>query len=877
MRPRRMRYLRWPQLREAARAPLPTLWLLWLLQAMGWALLRLEGPAWQALAPRLPDAFPQLRVYRRWRFGDPLRMLIQAGWLLLVRITPQTSHRRHRLAAARRRHVAGLRGAADRGWRRYLDTMRGLPRRVWNSAAWQRARVTLGSLSRRTRRWLTYGVGVATLGLALLCVTQPFSYFAQFVFVLLLWGIALLVRRMPGRYATLILVVLSITVSCRYLWWRYTATLNWNNDFDLACGVVLLAAETYSWLVLMLGYVQVAWPLQRKPSALPADPRDWPTVDVLIPTYNEELSLVRHTVNAALGLDWPADKLRIHLLDDGRRPEFRAFAAQAGVNYITRSDNRHAKAGNLNHALTQLDGELVAIFDCDHLPVRSFLQVTTGWFLRDAKLALVQTPHHFFSPDPFERNLRVFRRDPNEGELFYGLVQDGNDLWNAAFFCGSCAVLRRAAIDDIGGFATETVTEDAHTALRLHRNGWNSAYLRIPQAAGLATDSLGAHVNQRIRWARGMVQIFRIDNPLLGKGLSLFQRFCYANAMLHFLAGIPRLVFLTAPLAFLLLHVYIIYAPAVAILLFVLPHMAHANLTNSRIQGQWRRPFWGEVYETVLAWYIARPTTVALFSPAKGKFNVTEKGGTQAGDRFDWKVAQPYLVLALLNVAGLGFAVWRFLHGPADERGTVIVSSLWVLYNLLIVGGALAVAAEVQQVRRTHRVSQRLPMALRLPDGRTLRGVMHDYSNDGVGLELARAPAQELAAGTPVTLLLGRGRREFAFAAVVQRSVGARLGLLLRFDDESQRVEFVQCTFARADAWLDWHAGYQPMSLPRSLWSVIKLGWQGYRRIGDFAPIDLDRPMHWSRRAMRWVASFAPQRPLPSYPADPAADPGLRP
>src|SRR5690606_10096208 len=160
-------------------------------------------------------------------------------------------------------------------------------------------------------------------------------------------------------------------------------------------------------------------------------------------------------------------------------------------------------------------------------------------------------------------------------------------------------------------------------------------------------------------WARGMVQIFRIDNPLLGKGLSLFQRFCYANAMLHFLAGIPRLVFLTAPLAFLLLHVYIIYAPAVAILLFVLPHMAHANLTNSRIQGQWRRPFWGEVDETVLAWYIARPTTVALFSPAKGKFNVTEKGGTQAGDRFDWKVAQPYLVLALLNVAGLAFAVWR--------------------------------------------------------------------------------------------------------------------------------------------------------------------------------------------------------------------------
>lgn len=871
----RLAYLRWPQLRDKVHAARPTLLLLWLLQAAGWTLLRLEGPAWQAQAPHLRRAFPQVREYRRWRFGDPLRLLIQAAWMLLVRLTPRASPRHQWLAQARRRHMAELRGAAGRGRLHYLDAMRALPQTVWYSAAWQRVWNGLRALSPRTRRVLTAIAALLTLALAALCVTQPFSYMAQFVFVLLLWGIALLVRRMPGRYATLMLVVLSVTVSCRYLWWRYTATLNWNNNFDLACGIVLLAAETYSWLVLMLGYVQVAWPLRRKPAPLPPDPRDWPTVDVLIPTYNEELSLVRYTVYAALGMDWPADKLRIHLLDDGKRAEFRDFASSVGINYITRSDNRHAKAGNLNHALTLLDGELVAIFDCDHLPVRSFLQVTTGWFLRDAKLALVQTPHHFFSPDPFERNLRMFRRDPNEGELFYGLVQDGNDLWNAAFFCGSCAVLRRKAIDDIGGFATETVTEDAHTALRLHRKGWNSAYLRIPQAAGLATDSLGAHVNQRIRWARGMVQIFRIDNPLLGKGLNLFQRFCYANAMLHFLAGIPRLVFLTAPLAFLLLHVYIIYAPALAILLFVLPHMAHATLTNSRIQGQWRRPFWGEVYETVLAWYIAKPTTVALFSPTRGKFNVTDKGGTQAGDRFDWKVAQPYLLLALLNVLGLGFAVWRFIHGPADERGTVIVSSLWVLYNLLIVGGALAVAAEVQQVRRTHRVTKRMPTALQLPDGRTLHGVLHDYSNDGVGVELEQAPA--LADGTPVTLLLGRGRNEYAFAAIVQRSMGARLGLLLQFDSEQQRVDFVQCTFARADAWLDWHAGYKPLSLPRSLWSVLALGWRGFRRIGDFTPIDFDRPAHWSRRAMRWLASFAPQRPLPSQQADPAADPGLRP
>jgi cellulose synthase (UDP-forming) len=162
----------------------------------------------------------------------------------------------------------------------------------------------------------------------------------------------------------------------------------------------------------------------------------------------------------------------------------------------------------------------VAIFDCDHVPTRSFLQMTMGWMLRDPKLAMLQTPHHFYSPDPFERNLGQFRVIPNEGELFYGVVQDGNDFWNATFFCGSCAVLRRKALDDIGGIAVETVTEDAHTSLRMQMNGWGTAYINIPQAAGLATERLSAHVGQRIRWARGMIQILRTENPLFAPGSS---------------------------------------------------------------------------------------------------------------------------------------------------------------------------------------------------------------------------------------------------------------------------------------------------------------------------------------------------------------------
>ena len=124
------------------------------------------------------------------------------------------------------------------------------------------------------------------------------------------------------------------------------------------------------------------------------------------------------------------------------------------------------------------------------------------------------------------------------------------------------------------------MTEDAHTALRLHRKGWQSAYLRLPLAAGLATERLILHIGQRVRWARGMLQILRTDSPLFGPGLSLGQRICYLNAMLHFMFAIPRVVFLTSPLAFLLLGQNIIAASPLAIIAYPLPHIFHSVATN---------------------------------------------------------------------------------------------------------------------------------------------------------------------------------------------------------------------------------------------------------------------------------------------------------
>ncbi len=657
--------------------------------------------------------------------------------------------------------------------------------------------------------------------------TVPLDFGQQLLFATCCFALALLFRRLPGHYPTLVMIVLSVVATGRYMFWRLTTTTHWHHWLDAAWGMLLVMAELYSALVLLLGYFQTAWPLQRKPVALPSDRSAWPSVDVFIPTYNEPLSVVKPTIYAALALDYPADKIAIHVLDDGRREEFKAFCAEVGVHWTIRSHNLHAKAGNINEALKITHGEYFAIFDCDHIPTRSFLQVGLGWFLRDKLLAMLQTPHHFFSPDPFERNLNTFRKVPNEGELFYGLVQDGNDLWNATFFCGSCALLRRSMVNEIGGIAIETVTEDAHTALKLHSLGYTTAYLAIPQAAGLATESLSGHIGQRIRWARGMTQIFRIDNPLTRKGLKLGQRLCYLNAMMHFFYGIPRLVFLTAPLAFLFFGAQVIQAAALSIAVYSLPHIMHASVTNSRMQRAFRHSFWAEVYESVLASYITAPTLLAMINPRLGKFNVTAKGGRIEENYFDWTISRPYLFLLLINLVGfLTGIVHIILHWDSrSEVNTTLLNLMWTVYNMLILGASVAAARERKQVRTTHRVAMKIPVMLKFSTGRTLACESYDYSEGGVGVALpdnTLVPLHE-----KVTASLFRGDEEYTFPATVGFSEPGRVGLRFAAMTREQEFEFVKTTFARADAWIDWSEGREADTPLRGLAHVLSVGISG--------------------------------------------------
>jgi cellulose synthase (UDP-forming) len=474
--------------------------------------------------------------------------------------------------------------------------------------------------------------------------------------------------------------------------------------------------------------------------------------------------------------------------------------------------------------------------------------LTMGWFERDVNLGLLQTPQHYYSPDPFEKNLEQFRNVPSENELFYGVVQDGNDLWNATSFCGSCAVLRRRALDEIGGLATETVTEDAHTSIRLQKKGWSTAYINIPQAAGLATERLSGHIRQRVRWARGMTQILRLENPLFGRGLKLAQRLCYLNSAAHFLFALPRLVFLMAPLIYLIYGGTNLPGTWQVILAFATPHLVMLYLTHLRIQGRHRHSFWNEIYETVLAPYVLLPTIGAFLWPRRPRFNVTAKGQVLYSSFFDRRIARPFVLMLFVNFIGLLCAIPRLhlfaasnapgwqgwllsvphrMYDP-HHLGTIVMNVAWTLFNMILLGVATAVAWENQQRRRAVRVNVEVPGGVVLPDGSVVQGLTGDLSSTGVrlwtGSRLNVQPGDAVRIVLPV--LDGDASLPATVVRVEDESLRAQFDALSLAEEEA----LTMVLYSRADTWLGWDESREGDHPVRSFARIVRLAARGLRQ-----------------------------------------------
>src|SRR4051812_41895460 len=319
--------------------------------------------------------------------------------------------------------------------------------------------------------------------------------------------------RSPAPPETAIRIVAAVSLAYAVYWlaWRWTATLNWHAAIF---AVTLVVAETYR-VVNSALLTLTCWKLtDNEPGAPPASK----SVDVYITCYDEPLQLLRRTAIGAKAIRYPH---RTYVLDDGKRDEVRAMAAELGVGYVRREGNEHAKAGNLNNALKVTDGEFILQLDADHVPLPIIIDRLLGYFADD-KVAFVQSPQDFYNTDSFTHVVHdQGHRLWEENRIFFSLIQPGKDTFNAAFFCGSCGMFRRAALEEIGGFSTGSVTEDMETSIVLHGRGWLSRYHRETLAYGLSPASAAQYHVQRLRWGTGAMQILRKKNPLRYSGLSV--------------------------------------------------------------------------------------------------------------------------------------------------------------------------------------------------------------------------------------------------------------------------------------------------------------------------------------------------------------------
>ena len=624
------------------------------------------------------------------------------------------------------------------------------------------------------------------------------------------------------KLATAAFLAASIAVCVRYLAWRATSSLNFIEPLGPTISVALLAAEVYCFGSVVLLLVQVGFGAPR-PRSAPAPAHDPPSVDLLIPIFREPVEILERTLVAASAIRYP-DKA-IYVLDDGHREAVREIARRFGAHYLA-GPRKHAKAGNLNHALRHIGGELFVVFDTDHIPVASFLEETVPFF-QDPQVGFVQTPHHFVNADVFQRAFRVAGRIANEQDLFNHAIQGGRDRWGGAIFAGSGAVFRRAAIDAVGGFRLLSVTEDIHTSQHLHAAGWRSVFVDKDLAVGLSAETLASFLVQRRRWMQGCLTIFFRDNPLLCRGLPLRHRFGYFASLYHFFYPLARVVFWAAPLCYLLFHLHPILSEVAVLTALVLPYLVVLPLISRALFPAWPRPFWGPFYESAVSAPLAR-SLLDLLLPKALAFQVTPKGIVTQERRFDWRSARWTAFAAGLTAFAIGKGLYEF-HHFGIERDAYFFNLGWACYNLLFLLAALYLAWERPQRRVEERVACALPLRVELGDG-TIEARTQEIGLGGCSFLLA---APRLLPDVLSVSLELESKLTLRARLVHQERFRGRTRVALAFVDlppEARRALLLEA-FAQARTWEGAHARevHSPLGAGAAFVTAVLSCWRALR------------------------------------------------
>ncbi len=578
-------------------------------------------------------------------------------------------------------------------------------------------------------------IAPALMAAGLLCVLLPWAN-----------------RENPFVRATL--VTISLIMTWNYLLWRFT-TLPQFGTVDWLFGAAFLGTElltgiggTITWILLTRSSsrssavdANMPWLLQTRP-----------LVDVLICTYNEDRPILERTIIGAMGMNYA--NFRVWVLDDGRRDWLSDLCAQKGCHYLTRPDNSHAKAGNINHAIKHLAAlpsppEFIAVLDADFVPFSNFVSRALSLF-KDPTVGIVQTPQHFFNPDPIQSNLAISEVFPDEQRFFFDIIMPSKDAWDLAFCCGTSSIIRFSALWEMGGFPTDSVTEDFLLTVRLRERGYRTIYLNEKLSVGLAPEGINEYAVQRTRWCQGLIQIcrgrsgpFRLGNGLpLSFRISLVETFLYWGASFLF-----RMFCMLTPALFFLCDIRMVQASISDAVAHFAPMVITQIAVTTWLGGGRMLPLIADVYQMLIAPEIITVVTFTLIRPHGHKFNVTAKGIHHTGLNVQWRLLFRFLSIASVTILGLAM-VFAFGNSDLIEGGGAL-NMFWAWYNLFVLTICCLVCIEQPRRRHDERFATAEKVIIRI--GESVR--LYDVTDISVsGMRLAGAISDPI--GSPATVVM---------------------------------------------------------------------------------------------------------------------------
>jgi len=602
----------------------------------------------------------------------------------------------------------------------------------------------------------------------------------------------------------------AILVNFLYIVWRLIFTIPTMNIIALVLGLLLLLAEIFAFIQTTTHRLLFITKYDLKTKSL-ADLEHLPTVDILIATYNEPVSLLKNTVCGAVNQKYPSHKYKVYICDDGSRDEVRQLAEEYGAIWSVRDDHSHAKAGNLNHCLKNYArGELFVVLDADMVPKSTLLEKTVGYF-SDPDMALVQAPQVFYNPDPFQNNLQFYQAIPNEQDFFMREVLTQRAKYNAVLNVGSNAVFRRSAIEAIGRIPVGTITEDMATSMLLQAKGYKTTFVNEVLAMGLSPDSFADYIVQRDRWGRGNIQVMKKWNPLTMPGLSFMQRLIYFDGVLYWFFGLQKLIYFLGPIVFLFSGIPFVYVDVFTMLMFFIPMYYISTLVFTLLSHKSRTYTWAHIYESALAPYLALSAFSELFFSKTMKFSVTPKGEARDKTRFAFRTALPHIVIAGLSLAALGVGINKMLSDVNYMVPVYMVNIFWLLYNLLGAVTALISCFEKPRYRKTERFIVQDEPVLTLNTGIKYPADLIDISFGGCALALAE-PLENADSyeGCSITLSLNNQNLILPGTFFRSRAFGQKIIILFDELDKDQHARLLNFIFDHQES------GYGKFNIKRA-------------------------------------------------------------